>query len=480
MPHGFRRPLALVSGFALAIVAVAGLVLAAEDFGQFRDNQLRAKSPDLFGVVQPLDESSSAQVTPAQALADPTALVTLAQSLRARVVMANAAPNIDMMALWPNDQNPTHLLACNEQGTAEPGLQRISLDTGAVETMVTGTSSCDGVRRTPWGTFLFSEEAGGGAQGGRVYELINLLETTGVTLNRMTGVFSGGTGAANFAVRPALGRLSFEGFAVYANGLVYYGDENRPSQGTAGGAYFKFVPAMARGAGAGPIANLADSPLAGGSIFGLRLGKRSNFTDNGQGTQTGFGKWIQVCNGMTCNDADLRAQAATLKLTGYYRPEDIDIDRAAETAGRVRFCANNTGNEEDDQSYGETVCLTDGTLAEAVANTSTPEVQYLVIGSPAYAMPDNIAYQPGRGNWIVHEDADTTYLRPHNDDLWDCLPDGADEDLLSDGCIRIATLNDLTAEWTGGIFDATGSRFFVSVQHNISDKGVVLEITGWR
>jgi hypothetical protein len=36
-----------------------------------------------------------------------------------------------------------------------------------------------------------------------------------------------------------------------------------------------------------------------------------------------------------------------------------------------------------------------------------------------------------------------------NDDLWDCLPDGTDPDLQSDGCIRIATLNDLTAEWTG-------------------------------
>jgi len=52
----------------------------------------------------------------------------------------------------------------------------------------------------------------------------------------------------------------------------------------------------------------------------------------------------------------------------------------------------------------------------------------------------------GRG-----QDAETvTDLQgPHNDDLWDCLPDGTDPDLQSDGCIRIATLNDLTAEWTG-------------------------------
>ena len=57
---------------------------------------------------------------------------------------------------------------------------------------------------------------------------------------------------------------------------------------------------------------------------------------------------------------------------------------------------------------------------------------------------------------------------------------GPDQDLLSDGCIWIATLNDLTAEWTGGTFDGTGTRFFVSIQHNISGKGVVLDITGWK
>jgi hypothetical protein len=68
----------------------------------------------------------------------------------------------------------------------------------------------------------------------------------------------------------------------------------------------------------------------------------------------------------------------------------------------------------------------------------------------------------------------------HNNDLWDCLPNGADADLLSDGCVRIGTLNDLTAEWTGGIFDASGKHFYVSVQHNISGRWTILDITGWQ
>jgi hypothetical protein len=31
-----------------------------------------------------------------------------------------------------------------------------------------------------------------------------------------------------------------------------------------------------------------------------------------------------------------------------------------------------------------------------------------------------------------------------------------------------------------GIFDASGDRFWVSIQHNVTGHGVVLEITGWE
>ena len=92
-----------------------------------------------------------------------------------------------------------------------------------METIVTGTTSCDPTRRTPWGTILFGEEAGSGPSGGHMYELINPLETTGVTLDRAAGTFSGGVGAQNLVTRTALGRVSFEGLAVYDSGVVYFG-----------------------------------------------------------------------------------------------------------------------------------------------------------------------------------------------------------------------------------------------------------------
>src|SRR5712691_7405761 len=115
----------------------------AFDFGLYRDQQLQDHSRQLFGVHDPIEVSSTASVDKAIAEADPTSLATFAQSLRVRVVTAaaNAGPNIDMIALWPDDRHPTHLIVCNEEGATEPGVQRVRLSDGLVETILTGTVS---------------------------------------------------------------------------------------------------------------------------------------------------------------------------------------------------------------------------------------------------------------------------------------------------------------------------------------------------
>jgi hypothetical protein len=374
-----RGRLAIVIAVFLTATLTVGAAGALTDFGSFVQAQLRHRAPSLFGVAGPLAASSTASLSAAEASAHPERLATVAKSLQVRVVSHGvAAPNLDQSALWPNDAHPRWLIVCNEEGVADPGLVRINLASGAQEVIVTGTSDCDPVRRTPWGTILFGEEAGGGPEGGRMYELVDPLHTTGVTLDRATGTFSGGSGAANLTARPALGRLSFEGLAIYPNGVTYYGDENRPAQGVPGGAYFKFIPATLRDPAAAAITTLADSPYATpGSIYGLRLGRREGGTDYGQGTQYGLGAWVPI---PAAADPDLRAQAAALHLTGYYRPEDADIDQAAQAEGRVRFCANNTGNEPDDQLWGEAVCLSDGTLTKP---GPTPAPQRSNCSSPA-------------------------------------------------------------------------------------------------
>jgi Bacterial protein of unknown function (DUF839) len=481
-----RRVVASLVAFGLLASAVGVAAAASFDFGLRRDGELTERSRDLFGVGKPLSTSSTTTADLSLANANAAKLATFAKGLKVRVVTQGVAgPNLDQMGLWPDDVNPTNLIVANEQGTAQPGLQSIDIATGEVTTLLTGITAGDPVRVTPWGTILFGEENGGGQTGGRMYELIDPLAVHDVLLDRTTGVFSGGVGADRFVARPSLGRLSFEGLAILPNGVTYFGDENRPSNGTPGGAYFKFIPASLLDPSAGPIASLTDSPYMNpGTIYGLRLGKRSGNTDYGQGTQYGQGTWIQVADA-TAIDPDLRAFAATNKLTGYYRPEDLEIDRAALAAGDVHACGANTGNESQDRLWGEVICLTDGTIAEAGTNAATPEVQLFVAGGPEFAMPDNVAFQPGRGNWVIHEDGDGAVAAiPHNNDLWDCLPDGADQDQLSDGCVRIATINDLVgsegaAEWTGGIFNSLGTRFFVSVQHNETGFGVLYEVTGW-
>src|SRR5262245_46684194 len=96
------RWLRLAGGLALAGLLSATAAMATSDHGQRRDDDLRGQASREFGVGEPLAASSSRQITAAEAQADPRRLVTLASGLRARVVSSGAAaPNVDMIALWP-------------------------------------------------------------------------------------------------------------------------------------------------------------------------------------------------------------------------------------------------------------------------------------------------------------------------------------------------------------------------------------------
>lgn len=144
-----RRWLLAVPLLVLCL-SVNGVAEAASDFGAFLQRLLLARSVAAFGIVRRLDASSSRQITAAEAQANPLALVTLSPLLKARVVTSTPlALNIDMIALWPDDQNPTHLFACNEGETTDAGVIRVNLATGQTDVVVTGTSDCDPLHRTP-------------------------------------------------------------------------------------------------------------------------------------------------------------------------------------------------------------------------------------------------------------------------------------------------------------------------------------------
>ncbi|MBI3774694.1 MAG: DUF839 domain-containing protein [Gammaproteobacteria bacterium] len=99
------------------------------------------------------------------------------------------------------------------------------------------------------------------------------------------------------------------------------------------------------------------------------------------------------------------------------------------------------------------------------------------IGSGAW-----LALQTVTGNSYVIED------HP-NGDIWACLPDGADRDTKTDGCIKILSVKDSSAEPTGFFFAPDGKTAYVNIQHSddsnmppLDDYGTddLIKITGFK
>ena len=71
----------------------------------------------------------------------------------------------------------------------------------------------------------------------------------------------------------------------------------------------------------------------------MRLGTNAGNTDNGEGTEVGKGIWVLVTAAPDAKgDINLRPAQDSLHLTGYYRPEDMDVDPSALAQGIRRVC----------------------------------------------------------------------------------------------------------------------------------------------
>jgi hypothetical protein len=470
---------------AAATLGFGPRLLADEDFdwGLFVQHQLSERSEHLFGVGSPLTRSALGPYT----AADSTNAIKVADGLRVSLVSSAVHNSTDQIALWPNDSHPTHLFVCDES-SSNPAVQRVDLSLPAASnatTILTGITACDPIRRTPWGSLTVAEEATDGG----TYEILNPLSIVSpiAVTNRATGA----TSDPRVVKRKALGQLAFEGNPVLPDGTIIFGDELRPGGGNPGGALYKFVPTFPFTTG-GIITVPSASPLASGELFGLRVGSAG---DNGQGTEIGQGTWVPI-DEVAISDANgnirLRLAQTSLKLTGYYRPEDMDIDPIARSNDEVRVCWTNTGRmsngggsaEETGSIYGEVMCLTDEPDAAAPSG-GIPTVRRFVAGNPHFNYFDNIAFQPHTGRVALTEDGEvlvvkedgTTELR--GNDILLCLPDEDDDDVQSDGCVRIASLRDTASEPTGIIFTGSGESMFVSLQHRATGVGALLKISGF-
>lgn len=442
--------------------ALAGLPALAADFGAGRDAALAAASADLFGIAAPLAASAPATDAAIRRDGDTAAdQIALAGGLAASFLTRSAADRTDMMAFFPA-ADPTHLISCVEgdreeiaAGKLNPSVQAIALTDGSVTTLLRGLSGCDGIRTTPWGTILATEEEDDGG----AWEILDPLALENVVVSdRATGAVSD---PAHVARRKALPTMAWEGIAITAEGVVFAGDEERPGSAgpdADGGAIFKFVPAVAHAGGA--ITALDASPLVAGQSHAMQVSCYGDRLQAGQGCEVGKAAWLPV------DPARARADAAAKGATGYYRPEDMDIDPAFTGPG-LRFCWTNTGNEEAGH-FAEVMCGIDSQPMAAPAADGegkiafTTRISRFLTGDADFNSFDNLAFQPGTANLYVIED------HP-NGDVWACLPDGADRDLTSDGCIRALSVRDSAAEPTGFIFAADGLSAYVSVQHSADD-----------
>lgn len=484
---------ALAAGVAVSGMASAGIDNNVLDAGQRFQKLLHENAYKYFGFFKPLILSESLTVPRATGQKS-NDLIKLASGLKAEIVSRKIANSSDMIAFWPNDMKPSHIISCVEvgkneigkypsgQAKLEPSVQRINLATGEVATVLRGMTGCDGIRRTPWNTIVVTEEVDDGG----LYEILNPLTTTELTLVKRGAsdvIDNNGVAvpAGKVEYRGALGNLAWEGLDLTTKGIVYYGDEERPGTGGAdsdGGSIFKFVPDAAIQWNGTPITELSQSPLVHGSVYAFQSSCQarasSSFPQFGQGCETGEGAWVKVDPGK------LRSSANLAGATGYYRPEDGHFDIGYKGAG-VRYCWNNTGNSSS-KHYGETLCLDDelpqgaGEMTVNDPSKNGNGLTYLADSGQAKGFavavanrvlegdadlnqPDNLAFQPVTGNMYVIED------NPFGD-IWACLPDGNDRDIKTDGCVKVLSVRDSSAEPTGFIFTGDGKTAYFHIQHS--------------
>lgn len=430
----------------------------AADVGKDHEAVLTTNAMALFGIAKPIVASAEASAEEGYRTEAQTAMdqILLADGLTAEYVTRDLANNADMIAFYPLG-NPTHAIICIEGdreelegGKLNPGVQRVALADGKVETIVRGTSACDGIRTTPWNTILFTEEDDDGG----AYEILDPLKATEIVItDRKKGEISD---AAMVVKHVALPMMAWEGLTILPNGVVYAGDELRP--GTSypdrdGGAIFKFVPDKASAGNA--IASLAESPFAAGKLYAMQV-SCTDKVQTGQGCEVGNAAWVEV------KASNARIAADVAAATGYYRPEDLHQDLSYKGEG-VRFCWTNTGNKGI-KNWGEVMCAVDAVADSVEKGKQSVTVTRFIAGDAEFNQPDNLEIHPTNGLVYVIED------NP-NGDIWACLPDGADRDVMSDGCVKILSVKDTSAEPTGFIFAPDGKTAYVNIQHS-NDKAM--------
>jgi secreted PhoX family phosphatase len=266
----------------------------------------------------------------------------------------------------------------------------------------------DGIVWTPWGTVVFAEErtvatrrdpAVPNAVGGLVYEVDPAKD------------------GAKAVARPAVGARSHEGLRFDPQGNFYGISESTPGV-NGSGAIFKFVPDT-------------KGDLSSGQLYALKVTDAT--------TRTGPARWVPLDRAGSEINSDQTAMDAG--ATGWGRPEDIDIVRAAD-GNVVMFVAVTSEDLILRIELEGNRAFVSNFVEEGVNVTGLED-------------PDNLALD-GFGNIYITEDNGAA------GDIWAA---GSVNDRVAGSVTRFASLSDCAAEPSGILFDPFRGVLWVHVQH---------------
>jgi len=454
-----RLPIALT----LAIAAALPLLAVSTKFSEF---------VPLTGSAPGLPVGGAEEATP---ITLPNAKWSH-RTLADRTTQNNLAPssnsgNWDMIT--SNETGPDagrYLFMPFETGTA--GVQRIDTqnphyEKRTVTIVAPGTQafvSGDASRWTPWGGYLTAEESWGtGSTKGRLFEVTNPITATA----------NGGT----FVWRQVIPRVSHEGLAFDRDHSLYFVDELN------GGSIYKYVPTR-------PNALDGNEYYSGGQSFVLRVGAGGQFEGSNGPAVTGAATWVAITDanggpiaGISTVLADgtidgrVTADHASVRGTGYNRPEDLELQTLADGTQLLYF----TTTDSDIDGVGSTGTSRVYALNLATTTVSlfaSPETMNLATGLPAgggLRNADNLAIDH-EGNIYIIEDRGGG----QDDDIWFAADLNKDGDLgdPGEGLGRWASNGTVGSEFTGLYFDLKNPNLaYVNIQHPSSETDRTIEIT---
>jgi|CXWL01.1.fsa_nt_gi secreted PhoX family phosphatase len=455
-----------------------------------------AAAAGLLALAAPALAASSyfSTFTPLPASAGPIPIGDAAEAVPAllsspRFSQRSIADRATQNALVPaSNSGNWDMITANESGadagrylfmpfeTASGGVQRVDLwdanhATRTVTIVAPGTQGFvagDASRWTPWGSYLTAEECWGGQCNtkGRLFEVTN----------STTAAANGGS----FIQRNVVPRVSHEGLAFDAAKSLYFIDELN------GGAIFKFVSAN-------PNASTGDAYFDKGQTFVLKVGAGAQFEGNNGPAITGMGSWEAITTAAGTPTAatfaamvnvgggnfalDGRAAATLVGATGYNRPEDLEIQTAANGSQLIYFAttdSDNNANSADGRSRVYTLNAATGEV-KLFADASTIDLATGLAVGGGLRNADNLAIDAD-GNIYIIEDRNGGV----DDDIWFARDLNKDGDLLDagEGLARWASNGVQGSEFTGLYFDKFNpNKAYVNIQHPTSGVDRLIEIS---